>query len=107
MPTPSRGKALSGYLPAIGNGVRVHLGEMNAVAMTGSVTSANVLKAITHTLGEVPSVVMVAPLYAADQAKNFTSGVVVGLSTISAATSTQFWVLGNKAGAKFQALLIK
>jgi len=107
MPTPSRGKALSGYLPPIGAGARVHLGEMNAVAMTGSVLSANVQKAITHTLGEVPSVIIVAPIYGADQAKNFTSGVVVGLSTVSAATSTTFYVLGNKAAAKFQALLIK
>lgn len=108
MPNTSRGDCISGYYPNFSgtSGVKSYKNNLKCQVVTGSVLCANVLYAKTHTLGKVPSVVIVTPWYAANDAKNFTSGVVVGESQVSAASTTSFYVMGNKAGAKFKAFLL-
>lgn len=107
MPT-SRGDAISGYFPNMSgtSGVKSYYDNLKMIQVSGTITSANVHYAKTHTLGVAPKAIIVTPLYATDQAKNFTSGVVVGQSAASASTATNYYVIGNKAGAKFKALLI-
>jgi hypothetical protein len=80
--------------------------KLNCAVITGSILCANVVYDKANSLAKVPTVVIITPWYAVDQAKNFTSGVVVSESAASAATSANFYVIGNKAGAKFKAFLL-
>jgi hypothetical protein len=107
MPT-SRNDCISGYYPNFDgvSGVKVYKNNLKSQVITGSVLCANVIYPKTHNLGKVPSVVIVTPWYALNQAKNFTSGYVCGEASVSAATSAVYYVTGNIKGAKFKAFLL-
>ncbi len=142
--TPSRGVAISGYVPAFAEGAKVYganiasgsvtsanlAGGMSALVASASVTlqkiananvrylklkaaivsgtiiSANVAYAVTHSLGGVPALAIIQPRYAVNEAKNFTSGAVVGLANASAMTSTKVYVIGSKGGLKYNAFIL-
>lgn len=70
--------------------------------ITGTILSANVVYKKAHGLGGTPSVVIITPVYAVDQAKNFTSGVVISESAASAVGAASAYVIGNRAGAKYK-----
>jgi len=107
MPT-SRNDCISGYYPNFAgtSAIKAYKDNLKCQVITGSVLCANVCYPKTHALGKVPSVVIVTPWYAANDAKNFTSGYVCGESAASAATSAVFYVTGNIKGKKFKAFLL-
>jgi len=104
----SRGDAISGYYAGFEgtSGVKSYLKDIKAQVVSGTITSANVVTAVSHQLKKIPSYVGITPSFAADQAKNFTSGAVVGVAAASAATSAVFYVIGNKVSVKYKALVI-
>ena len=105
---PSRGDCISGYYPEFGgtNGIKIYNNNLKTQVVSGSVLSANIVYAKAHTLGKVPSFIGITPLLAKDQAKNFTSGAVVALSSASAATSAVYYVIANLKGVKYNAFLL-
>jgi len=107
MPT-SRKDCISGYYPNFDgvSAIKIYKDNLKTQVVTGTILCANVVYPKTHTLGKVPSVVIVTPWYAADGAKNYTSGYVCGESAASAATSASFYVMGNIKGKKFKAFLL-
>lgn len=105
---PSRGDCISGYYPNMEgtSGVKSYFNNLKAQVVSGSVLSANIVYSKTHQLGKVPKFIMIQPMLAADQAKNFTSGAVVALSSASAATSAVYYVVANLKGVKYKAFLL-
>lgn len=105
---PSRGDSISGYFPSMEgtSGLKSYLSNLKAQVISGTIISANVAYAKAHQLGLAPKFIGITPKLAVDQAKNFTSGVVIGQSAASAATTTNFYVIGNKAGVKYTAFLL-
>ena len=106
MPTPSRGDAVSGYLPPFAAGAKVYNTNLRSQALTGAVISAGVVRAISHTLGAVPTVIVVTPRFAAADVAAATTGIAVSESAASAATSAVFYVVANKNAVKFRAFLM-
>ena len=106
--TPSRGRALSGYLPNINgaSGVAVHFGELRGQYITGTILSANVVYAKAHQLGEAPSLVLVQPMLTLAQANSASVINVSEVGSVSAQTSASFHVAGNTAGLKFKAFIL-
>ena len=64
------------------------------------------VQSVSHSLGKVPSVIQVSPLYAAADIASAATGIVVGESAASAATSEVFYVVANKAEVGFKAFLM-
>lgn len=106
--TPSRGRALSSYLPNVDgpSGVAVHFGEMRGQYITGQILCANVVYAKTHQLGEAPSLVVLTPMHTLAQANSASVINVSEVGSISAETSAAYYVAGNTAGAKFKAFIL-
>lgn len=107
MPT-SRNDAVSAYFPNFRgtSGIKIYKNNLKCQTITGTITSANIVYSKTHQLGKTPTVVIVTPWYAVNEAKNFTSGAVVSESRASAATSAGFYVIGNRAGVRYKAVLM-
>ena len=104
----SRGDSVSGYLPGFGgtSGVKVRLNEFKGQTISGTCASGEVTYAVSHQLGAVPSMVLVTPMLAADQAVCTVSAGVVAVAAASAATSAKFYVVGNLDGIKYRAFLL-
>jgi len=104
----SRGDCISGYYPNMGgtSGVKSYLSNLKAQVISGTIISANVAYAVNHQLGKVPAFIGITPKLAVNEAKNWTSGAVVGQSAASAATTSKFYVIGNKGGVKYTAFLL-
>ena len=104
----SRGDCISGYYPNMNgpSGVKSYLSNLKAQVISGTIISANVVYAKAHQLGKVPAFIGITPKLAVNEAKNWTSGAVVAQSAASAATTTNFYVIGNKPGIKYTAFLL-
>lgn len=104
---PSRGRALSGYLPNVdgASGVAVHFGEMRAQHLTGQILCADVVYAVTHQLGEAPKFILIQPSMTAAEAGSASVINVALADEASATTSTKFYVCGTKAGLPYAAVL--
>ena len=112
----SRGNAISAYIPAFAKGAQIY-GEniasgtvlatdvangavtavkMAAAFLSGVLVSGQTTRAIAHGLGVKPKSVIVVPILTAAQA---ISGKVpqIHLAVASAATTTNFYVIGNQA----------
>lgn len=104
----SRGDAISGYFPEMSgpSGVKSYKDNLKCEVLSGTIANSGVVYGITHHLGKVPSVVMVSPIGTPAALKGAsTSANSVGEATVSAATTTKFYVAGSK-NAAFRAFLL-
>ena len=103
---PSRGDAVSAYIPAFGDGVsgaKVYLRNMKYSIVSGSIANSGVVYAVAHGLGAAPTLVLFQPFGTVGDLKAVaTSANSVGLASVSAATSTNIYVAGAK-NSKFRA----
>lgn len=106
MPTPSRGDAISGYLPPFAAGAKAYLANMPYQIISGLAISAGRVEAKTHTLGVAPTLVIVTPLLAGADAAAATTGIIVAESAASARTTTSIYIIGNKNAVKFRAFMM-
>lgn len=95
--TPSRGESLSGYFPAFGprSGAKVFSANVKAAFLSGTIVSGKITIAIAHGLGSKPKLVIVTPIHTLTQAISATSNSL-SLASASAATTTNFYVIGNQ-----------
>lgn len=104
----SRGDSVSGYYPNFKgtSGIKFRLNELKAQTISGVCISAGVTYAKSHQLGATPSMVLVSPLLIEDDAVTAVSAGVVAEAAASGASSTKFYVIGNKDGIKYRAFVL-
>lgn len=104
----SRGDAPSGYVPGFGgdNGVKIYASDMKISLVEDVITSAGVVEAFSHGFSAAPAAVWVVPILDPADLGADTSAVVVGEASVSGATSSNIYVTGNKAGARFRAYIM-
>ena len=107
--TPSRGDAVSGYLPPFGanvSGAKIYGNNMKMSIVSGSIANSGVVYAVAHGLGKAPSFCFLTPFGTVGGLKAAaTSANSVGLASVSAATATNIYVAGAK-NTKFYAICI-
>ena len=104
----SRGDSVSGYYPGFAgaSGLKVRLNELKGQTISGTCISAGVTYAVSHQLGATPSMVLVTPLLVEGDAVTAISAGIVAEAAASGASSTKFYVIGNKDGIKYRAFLL-
>jgi len=104
----SRNDCISGYYPNFDgpSGIKVYQGNLKSQVISGTIISAKIAYAVDHQLGKVPTFISVTTRAAADEEVSVSGAVVVAESAASAATGDKFYVIGNKAGIKYNAFLL-
>lgn len=105
----SRSDSISGYLPGfeVSGGIKVYSANLKSNVVSGTAISANVTYAVAHGLGAVPRAIFLTPSLTKTQAAASAVATVVAVADqTSATTSTNFYVVANKAGVKFKAFAI-
>lgn len=107
--TPSRGDAISGYVPAFADGVsgaKIYGNNIKMSVVSGTIANSGVVYAVAHGLGKAPGVVIITSIGTHAALKGAaTSANSVGEASVSAATATNVYVAGSK-NAKFRAVCI-
>ena len=105
---PSRGDSPSGYYPHFdgASGIKSYLNNLKAQVISGVIISGEVTYVKAHQLGAKPRGIFVTPILTKDNVDVDISGATVGQADASAATATDFYVIGNIDGLKYNAFLI-
>lgn len=107
--TPSRGDAVSGYLPPFGanvSGAKIYGNNMKISVVSGNIAASGTVYAVAHGLGKAPAFVFLTPFGTPAALKGAaTSAQSVGLASVSAATATNIYVAGSK-NTKFYAICL-
>lgn len=88
---------MSAYIPAIARGAKIFSGNVKMSKVSGTIANSGVVYAVAHGLGKVPGAIVLIPKGTVGQLKAAAASAnSVGLATVSAATSTNFYVAGAK-----------
>ena len=79
---------------------------MHEATSSITLTSAGAVESYAHGLSAVPSLVLVSPLYAAADILSATTGITVGESAASAATSAVVYLVANKNAVKCRVFVL-
>ena len=105
---PSRGDSPSGYYPHFdgASGIKSYLNNLKAQVISGVIISGEATYAKAHQLGAKPRGIFVTPILTKEEVDVTISAGTVGEANASAATSANFYVIGNVDGIKYNAFLI-
>ena len=105
---PSRGDSPSGYYPHFdgASGIKSYLTNLKAQVISGTIISGEATYAIPHQLGKIPAGIFITPILTEANVDVNISGGTVGEAAASAATSANFYVIGNVDGLKFNAFVL-
>lgn len=108
MSNPSRGDSPSGYYPHFDgtSGIKSYLVNLKAQVISGTIISGEATYAKAHQLGAIPKGIFITPILTEANVDVTISGGTVGEAAASAATSANFFVIGNVDGIKYNAFLI-